>query len=340
VSLTRGDLVTQEAAFLQEEPPADPTKPARQIAGKSPTRIALGRLLHDRIAVVCFVIVIFFVLIAVGAPLWCDLFGVSTDTVQASTRVDLVTGMPLTGPPNHGFDPNHPFGLAPATGNDNLAYWIYGCRTSLFLAFIATVLSTIIGVALGLVAGYAGGRWDAVITFFTDLFLTLPFLLAALAIAPIISDRFSTEPDLYNKVTFWALVGILVVFGWMGMTRLIRGEVLSLREREFIKAAKVIGVPTHRILTREVLPNLIAPIIVWISLSLPAFVAAEAGLSYLGIGVQGVPSWGQTIDTATKYWEVYPLYLWEPVLGIAVLVVALNLLGDAIRDAFDPKTRR
>lgn len=340
MSLTGGDLITQDATHTQEGPHQDPSRPTRQIAGKSPTTIAFARLRKDRIAVVCFAIVIFFVLIAVGAPLWCDLFGVSTDTVQASTRVDLVTGMPLTGPPNHGFDPNHPFGLAPATGNDNLAYWIYGCRTSLFLAFIATVLSTIIGVALGLVAGYAGGKWDAVITFFTDLFLTLPFLLAALAIAPIISDRFSTEPDLYNKVTFWALVAILVVFGWMGMTRLIRGEVLSLREREFIKAAKVIGVPTHRILTREVLPNLIAPIIVWISLSLPAFVAAEAGLSYLGIGVQGVPSWGQTIDTATKYWETYPLYLWEPVLGIAVLVVALNLLGDAIRDAFDPKTRR
>jgi len=340
VSLTRGELVTEERALREEEPHPDPTKPGRQIAGKSPSRIALGRLLHDRIAVVCFITVILFVLIAVGAPLWCDLFGVSTETVQASTRVDLVTGLPLTGPPNHGFDPNHPFGLAPATGNDNLAYWIYGCRTSLFLAFIATIASTVIGVALGLIAGFAGGRTDSVITFFTDLFLTLPFLLAALAIAPIIADRFSTNVELYNQVTFWALVFILVIFGWMGMTRLIRGEVLSLREREFIKAAKVIGVPTHRILVREILPNLIAPIVVWISLSLPAFVAAEAGLSYLGIGVQGQPSWGQTIDTATKYWETYPLFLWEPVIGIAVLVVALNLLGDAIRDAFDPKTRR
>ena len=124
------------------------------------------------------------------------------------------------------------------------------------------------------------------------------------------------------------------------MARLIRGEVLSLREREFVKAARVLGVPTHRILVREILPNLIAPIVVSISLGLPAFISAEAGLSYLGIGVQGRPSWGQTIDNATKYWETYPLYLWEPVIGITLLVVALNLLGDAIRDAFDPKTRR
>jgi peptide/nickel transport system permease protein len=340
MSMSRGDLVTQETALTEEEPHQDPSRPTRQIAGKSPTRIALGRLRKDRIAMLCLLVVIFFVLIAVGAPLWCDLFGVSTDTVQASTRVDLVTGLPLTGPPNHGFDPNHPFGVAPATGNDNLAYWIYGCRTSLFLAFVATLASVIIGVALGLVAGFAGGFWDSVITFFTDLFLTLPFLLAALAIAPIIADRFDTNVELYNKMTFWTLVLILVAFGWMGMTRLIRGEVLSLREREFIKAARVIGVPTRRILTREVLPNLIAPIVVTISLLLPGFVAAEAGLSFLGIGVQGQPSWGQTIATATKYWETYPLFLWQPVIGIAVLVVAMNLLGDAIRDAFDPKTRR
>jgi peptide/nickel transport system permease protein len=312
----------------------------KKLTGRSPSQIAFGRLRRDPIAVICFLIVVFFALVAVGAPLWCNLLGVSTDTVQASTRVDLLTGLPLKGPPDHGFDPNHPFGVAPGTGNDNLAYWMYGCRTSLFLAVVATVLSTIIGVTLGLIAGFAGGVIDAIISFFTDLFFTLPFILAALALAPILQDRFGTNPDLYEKATFWALVVILVVFGWMGLARLIRGEVLSLREREFVKAARVLGVPTPRILLREILPNLIAPIVVTISLSLPAFVSFEAGLSYLGIGVQGIPSWGQTINTATKYWETYPLFLWEPVIGITVLVVALNLLGDAIRDAFDPKTRR
>jgi len=205
---------------------------------------------------------------------------------------------------------------------------------------MATFAATFIGVTLGLIAGYAGGIVDSVIAFFTDIFLTFPFLLAALAISPIIADRFGTNISLYNKLSFWTLVFILVIFGWMGMTRLIRGEVLSLREREFVKAARVMGVPTHRILIREILPNLIAPIVVSISLGLPGFVAAEAGLSYLGIGVQGQPSWGQTINSATNYWETYPLFLWEPVIGITVLVVALNLLGDAIRDAFDPKTRR
>jgi peptide/nickel transport system permease protein len=339
VSFSGGDLVEQESA-LHDEPHPDVPGPSTVIAGKSPTQIAFGRLRRDPIAMVCFVIVVLFVLIAVGASLWCDLLGVSTDTVRASTVIDLTTGLPKTGPPNHPVDLDHPFGIAPASGNDNLAWWIYGCRTSLFLATVATVASTIIGVGLGLIAGYAGGLIDSVIAFFTDIFLTFPFLLAALAISPIIADRFGTNISLYNKLTFWTLVFILVIFGWMGMTRLIRGEVLSLREREFVKAARVMGVPTHKILLKEILPNLIAPIVVSISLGLPAFVAAEAGLSYLGIGVQGRPSWGQTINSATKYWETYPLFLWEPVIGIAVLVVALNLLGDAIRDAFDPKTRR
>jgi ABC-type dipeptide/oligopeptide/nickel transport system permease subunit len=321
---------------------AEPERPEgeKRVAGRSPTQIALSRLRHDPIAMICLAVVLFFGLVAIFAGPLCSLLGVSTDTVQASTRVNLIDGLPLKGPPNHGFDPNHPFGVAPGTGNDNLAWWIHGARTSLWLALMATVLSTVIGVTLGLVAGFAGGVVDAVISFFTDLFFTLPFLLAALVISPIIADRFGTNIDLYNKLTFWTLVGILVMFGWMGMCRLIRGEVLSLREREFVKAARVLGVPTHRILIREILPNLIAPIVVSISLGLPAFVTAEAGLSFLGIGVQGRPSWGQTIAGATKYWETYPLYLWEPVIGITVLVVALNLLGDAIRDAFDPKTRR
>ena len=126
----------------------------------------------------------------------------------------------------------------------------------------------------------------------------------------------------------------------MRLARLIRGEVLSLREREFVQAARVMGVPTRQILFKELLPNMVAPIVVSFSLTLPAFVAAEAGLSYLGIGVIGVPSWGQTVNKAVPYFDTYPLYLYAPVIGIFVLVVALNLLGDAIRDAFDPKTRR
>jgi ABC-type dipeptide/oligopeptide/nickel transport system permease subunit len=325
----------------EEPPPVDPnSKQAKAITGKSPLRIAFGRLARDKIAVVCAAVVFFFILVAVFAGVICSIFNVDTDTVLATTRVDMLNqGLPLKGPPDHGFDPAHPFGVAPNTGNDNLAYWVYGCRTSLMIATIATLFASVLGVVLGLLAGFLGGFADRVISFFTDFFLTVPFLLAALTIAPIINERFSTSPS-YARIQLTTLVIVLSIFGWMGIARLIRGEVLSLREREFIQAARVLGMPTHRILIKELLPNLVAPIVVAVSLMLPAFVAAEAGLAYLGIGVTSGISWGQTILKATDFFEVYPLFLWEPLIGIVALVLALNLLGDAIRDALDPKTRR
>lgn len=312
----------------------------KKIAGRSPVRIAFDRLRKDPIAVICFVVVVFFFLIALFADQVNSLLGVSTDTVRASERIDLVTQLPLKGPPKEGFDPAHPFGVAPGDGTDNLAVWTKGCQTSMMLATIATVLATFIGVTLGLLAGFLGGIIDSVISFFTDLFLVFPFILAALAVAPVINERWGDDPETLRSVSFWSLIAILTVFGWMVVARLVRGEVLSLREREFVKAARVIGVPTHRILIREILPNLIAPIVISFSIGLPATISAEAGLSYLGIGVFERDSWGRTIAAATKWWDLYPQYLLAPVIGVAVLVVALNLLGDAVRDAFDPKTRR
>jgi len=305
-------------------------------------RIAFGRLAKDKIAVVCAVVVLFFIVIAVFAGPICSMFGVTTDTVLPSQYLDALGGglpLPQYGPPNGGFTWDHPFGIAPNTATDNLAFWVYGARTSLEISFTATVFASLVGVSLGLLAGYTGGRTDRVISFFTDLFLTVPFLLAALVIAPIINERFNSS-DNYPRIQFWSLICVLAMFGWMGVARLIRGEVFSLREREFVQAAKVIGMPTHRILLKELLPNLAAPIVVSTSLMLPAFVAAEAGLAYLGIGVTSGISWGQTINKAVEYFDTYPLYLYAPVVGIFLLVVALNLLGDAIRDAFDPKTRR
>lgn len=339
--MTAGTAGPETLGSLSDEPPIDPnSQQAKEISGKSPTKIALDRLRKDPIAVVCILVVVGFSLIALFAGPLQSLLGVSTATVRATEVIDPLTRLPLEGPPNGSIQLDHPFGIAPGNGTDNLAVWIEGCRTSLYLATVAATLSTIIGVTLGLIAGFMGGIVDSVISFVTDLFLTFPFLVMALAIAPILNDRFGDDTDKLKFASFYSLVAILVVFGWMGVARLVRGEVLSLREREFVKAARVIGVPTHRILIREMLPNLIAPIVISFSLGLPAYVAAEAGLSFLGIGVFGRESWGQTIAAATPWWERYPLYLLEPVLGIAILVVALNLLGDAIRDAFDPKTRR
>lgn len=331
----------------------EPDRGEKQYEGRSPMRIALGRLAKDKIAIACGIIVLFFVLVAIFADLIAGWLGVSLDVVRSCDVLECSAantgqGYPKTGPPFYGFDPDHPFGIAPRTGADNLAHWIYGCRTSLLIAGSATVIASTLGILLGLIAGYAGGAVDKVISFVTDFFLTIPFLLAALTIAPIIIENYSggegTLPFFgtisYATAQKLSLIGVLSVFGWMGVARLIRGEVLSLREREFVLAARVVGMPTRRIMFKELLPNLTAPIVISTSLMLPAFVAAEAGLAFLGIGVTGSASWGQTIANAVPYWSNYSLYLLEPMLGVVLLVLALNLLGDAIRDAVDPKTRR
>ncbi len=329
-----------ETQGLSDETTVDPnSSTGKEIAGKSPMRIAMRRLFRDPIAVICMVVILFFALVAILAGPICAAFGVSPETQFASQMLDFTTGWPVTGPPVHGFDPNHPLGIAPKTGDDNLAYWVYGARTSLTIAFVSTVVASFLGVVVGLVAGFMGGVVDKMLSFVIDLFLTIPFLLAALTVQPIINQRFSLS-DNYNTIQFVVLIGVLAFFGWMSVARLVRGEVLSLREREFVQAARVLGMPTRRILVKELLPNLAAPLIVAISLMLPAFVTLEAGLAYLGIGVSGSPSWGRTIERAQPYFESYPLYLWAPLLGIVLLVVALNLLGDALRDALDPKTRR
>lgn len=331
---------------LSNEPDRqDPnSEKAKEISGKSPLRIALGRLARDKIAVTCALVVLFFVICAVFAGPICSLFGVSLETPLASERVDGLNNnlpKPEMGPPFGPFTWEHPMGVAPRTGQDNLAYWLYGCRVSLLIATVASIFASVVGVVIGLLSGFLGGVVDKVLSFFVDMFLTIPFLLAALTLAPILNDRFNTS-DNYSTIQKISLVCVLALFGWMGTARLIRGEVLSLREREFVQAARVMGMPTSRILFKELLPNLAAPIIISVSLMLPAFVALEAGLAYLGIGVTDGISWGQMIlDAASPvYFRDYPQYLWQPMVGVVALVLSLNLLGDAVRDALDPKTRR
>ena len=333
MSLTPLEMAAPDVAQLPDPEQED------EIAGRSPIQIAVGRLRSDKIAMLCLAVFIFFFVVAIFAPLIARLFGVEVRAGNPSTDTDIFN-FPVIGPPDHPFTWEAPLGLAPNTGNDNLAEWLYGARTSLGIATISTFLATIIGITVGLVAGFSRGWLDRFISFVIDVFLSLPFLLMALALAPIIILRFNDQPKVLEWAQVISLICVLTLFGWMTLARLIRGEVLSLREREFVQAARVMGVPTRQILFKELLPNMVAPIVVSISLGLPAFVAAEAGLSYLGIGVSGKPSWGQTVNNAVPYFDTYPLYLYAPVLGIFLLVVALNLLGDAIRDAFDPKTRR
>jgi peptide/nickel transport system permease protein len=306
--------------------------------GKSPTRIAIDRLRKDRVAMICAVVVLFFILIAIFAPLLAKLEGGDI----SAFKPDLVDEY---GFPTIGITSDHWFGVEPKTGRDNFARWVYGARPSLIVAFVATLFGTIVGVVMGLLAGFLGGWVDRVISWIIDFVLSLPYLLFAIAMVPIVENlrggSFNLTPDEQASTRFFVLIFVLSFFGWAGLARIIRGEVLSLREREFVLAAKAIGVPTSQVLFKELLPNLVAPIVISASLALPAYVTAEAGLSFLGVGlIEPIPSWGQTIASATNWFKADPLYLWLPVLGITALVLALALLGDAVRDAFDPKTRR
>lgn len=305
---------------------------------RPPTGSAMRRLGRDRVAVVCAVVVALFVLAAVLAPLITRAVGVQLDAGDPVRDLDAYN-YPAYGPPDHGFTWRAPLGISPNQADDNLAAWLYGARTSLGVATAATVVATLIGVVVGLVAGWSGGWVDRLLSFVTDVFLSVPFLLVALALAPVLVSRFGADADRLRLSQLVTLVAVLAFFGWMPLARLIRAETRHLREQEFVLAARSVGIRPRRILSRELLPNLAAPIIVSVSLTLPAFVAAEAGLAYLGLGVSGLPSWGRTIDQAVPYFSTYPLYLFAPVLGVLVLVVALNLLGDAVRDALDPRTR-
>jgi len=306
---------------------------------KSPTQIALARLRKDKVAMICLGIFLFFVLIAVFAPLLAKLEGQDTTTLHQ----DLLDQYGL---PTFASNGEHWFGVEPRLGRDLFARWVYGARPSLIVACSVTVITGFVGVVMGLLAGFLGGWTDRIISWVIDFVLSLPYLLFAIAVPAVLLTVFvgnaseAGSGDV-TKARFFSLILVLSFFGWASLARLIRGEVLSLREREFISAAKVLGVPTSKVLFKELLPNLVAPIIISTSLALPTYIVAEAGLTFLGVGlVEPTPSWGLTISTATTYYRADPLYLWLPVLAISILVLALSLLGDSIRDAFDPRTRR
>lgn len=317
----------------------EPTGRTSRGGSQSPSQVAWNRLKRDKVAIVCFAVLVFFVLVAVFAPF---LAGLSGNTLNEFNS-DLISAHNTL--PTIGATPEHWFGVEPRTGRDLFTLWAYGARPSLAIGFIAAIAATAIGIVLGLLAGYLGGGVDKSIGWVIDFLLSLPFLIMVIALVPIMENRVGGGQILSNEETsavrFTVLIMVLVVFGWLGLARLIRGEVFSLREREFVQAAKVIGVPTRQILFREMLPNLTGPIIVSASIAVPGFIAAEATLSFLGAGlVEPTASWGRTVALAQNQYAAYPLWLWPSVISISVLVLALSLLGESIRDAYDPTTRR
>ncbi|TWE12503.1 ABC transporter permease [Rudaeicoccus suwonensis] len=329
-------VLLSEAETVESPESVAPAK-----AGLSPTQIALARLRKDKLAWASVVVIVFFVLVAIFQDLITKIVGVNGDTDQ--TLLDPNTTLPM-----FTATAAHPFGVQPQTGQDLFYEWAHGARPSLIVGIGASLLTMIIGVVLGLLAGFLGGWVDRVISWVIDFLLSLPFLLMAIALVPVALARFGhpdgsgyIQPGREAAIRFASLIFVLVAFSWPGLARLIRGATLSLREQEFVQAARSLGQPTWRVVMKEMLPNLTGPIIVNLTVLIPAFIAAEAGLSFLGAGLKApIVSWGQTIAAATGSFDTYPIWLWIPVASIALLVLALSLFGDAVSDAFNPATRR
>ncbi|MDH6465177.1 peptide/nickel transport system permease protein [Micromonospora sp. A200] len=312
---------------------------SRGVVGRSPGQLALARLRRDRTARVSAALLVFFVVVALVAPLLSMVYGVGPGE-DFKDKLDRCCGMPLgyLG----GISGEHWFGLEPGTGRDIFIRMVYGLRTSLLIAFSAAVLSTALGVTLGVVAGYLGGWVDAVITWITDLVLAMPFLIIALALMPTLVLRFYGEraavPEAFGVAM---LIAIFAVFGWTSTARLVRGQVIALREREFVEAARASGAGLGHMLFRQLLPNIWAPILVAFSLAVPQFITSEAALAFIGVGLTDeTPSFGRMIYRSLDYLQTDPAYVFFPGVTIFALVLAFNLFGDALRDALDPKSSR
>jgi peptide/nickel transport system permease protein len=234
----------------------------------------------------------------------------------------------------------HPFGLEPGAGRDVFSMLLYGSRISFSVAIITSVASIGIGMILGITAGYFRGRVDAVIGRFSDLLFAFPsfFMIIALSI-PMVERVESLGIVRDNGARLTVLIIFFVFFGWPGFARLVRSQAMSLRERDFIMAAQSQGASNWRIITKEMLPNLWPTAIVFLSLSLPGYLAAEAVFSFLGVGINPPAStFGLVLSDAIKYWRADPAYLIIPCAMLIGIVLALNLLGDAVRDALDTKS--
>lgn len=327
-------VVLAESGSLGDEPSRKPG----ELVGRSPGRLAWARLRRDRTAMVSGVLVVGFLLLALAAPLVERLYGVGPYE-QFQSDLDSY-GMPLgyAG----GVSGDHWMGLEPGLGRDIFIRLVYGMRTSLFIAFAAAVITTVTGVVAGIVAGYLGGWVDAVIGWITDFALALPFLIFALAVVPTVELRFyGPREEVPAAFRVAVLIVIFAAFGWTSTARLVRGQVVSLREREFVEAARMSGAGLGHMLFRQLLPNIWAPVLVAFSLAVPAYVTGEAALSFLNIGiVEPTPDLGRMIFASIAYLQTDPAYVFFPGITIFALVLAFNLFGDAVRDALDPKSSR
>jgi peptide/nickel transport system permease protein/oligopeptide transport system permease protein len=317
---------------LAPEPTASVS--GKAIEGRSLGQIAWMRLRQDKVAMAGGIFVLFLILVAIFGPLL-----VQSPYVYHENLVDPTYSRPYG--PFGGISLAHPFGIEPITGRDLLARVVYGARVSLIIAFLATGLAVGIGVVMGVIAGYFGGWVDSVIARAMDIFLAFPLLVFAIALVGVIpSSAFGLSG---NGLRIGLLVFVIGFFAWPYMGRIIRGQTLSLREREFVDAARSMGARGPYVLFRELLPNLVGPILVYTTLLIPTNILFEAALSYLGVGIiPPTPSWGWMMQDAVSNgdYSIDPMYMIIPGLAIFLTVMAFNLFGDGLRDALDPKSSR
>jgi peptide/nickel transport system permease protein len=318
------------------EEPAEAAVPGKAIEGRSLGQIAWRRLKRDRAAMGGAVVIILLILMALFAPLLVKWFGYDPNSFHTD-KLDPATQQPTSTFPFGKFDPDHLMGVEPPFGRDIFSRVVYGARISLLIAFVATLLSVIIGATLGVIAGYFGGWVDWLISRAMDLFLAFPLLVFAIALAGVIPDQaFGLSGDALRIVLLIFIIGF---FNWGYIARIIRGQALSLREKEFVDAARSLGARGPYILVREMLPNLIAPILIYATLLIPTNILFEAALSFLGVGIRPpTATWGGMLSDAVRYYTL-PHYMFWPGIAIFITVLAFNLFGDGLRDALDPKTR-
>ena len=309
------------------------------VVGRSLKQIAWMRLKRDKVAMTCIFILGFISFIAIFAPLIAKAFGVDPFSFNSGLISDN-GGLP-TGRMG-GVSLAHPLGVEPLTGRDVLARLLYGSRVSLLIASMATLITVVVGAFVGIVAGNSRGWLDTFLSRFMDLTLAFPLLLVIIAMAPVLEQRIRSMgvPE-GNPARITTLVLVLSIFGWPYLARLIRGQVLSMREREFVEAAISLGSSNRRILFKELLPNLWAPILVYTTIAMPGLIGAEAVLALLGISVvPPTPTWGSMLEESVGYFTVDPFYFFVPITMLLAAVLSFNLLGDALRDALDPKAGR
>jgi peptide/nickel transport system permease protein len=313
-------------------PVAVPGSAELDFPARTPLELFWRRFREDHLAMASLIFLGLLIIVAIAAPLIVSIAGTPAPSVRDTSSLD-VFGTP-TGPSSA-----HPFGVD-QIGRDVFSRTIYGARVSLIVAFLATGLATMVGVVLGLLAGYLRGWTDVVVSRSIDVLLAIPYLLLAVGLAASCSVGNGCFGGLL-KPGLGVVIFVIAFTSWPPIARIVRGETLSLREREFVEAARSVGSSNTRIIFTEILPNLVAPIIVYASVLVPQVILIEAALSFLGVGVQEpTASWGQMLSDATQIFDTAWWYMLFPGIALLLTVVAFNLVGDALQDALNPKASR